>query len=65
MLHTNFISLDASVTNTENKTAELITENENLETIKNISWRKWKSQRIYKFENGWFSCGVYIYGRDK
>ena len=31
MLHTYFISLDASVTITENKSAELITENDRAE----------------------------------
>ena len=33
MLHTCFISLDASVTITEYKSAELITENESVEAI--------------------------------
>ena len=33
MLHTNIISLDASVTITENKNTELITENESVEAI--------------------------------
>ena len=33
MLHTHFILLDASITITENKCAELITKNEIVETI--------------------------------